>query len=318
MGDDIIGADLAARSRYHRSRWRSHHPAGDSRRAPRRSDSTALHKYSTAAQQLSPHTHTPSTQAHEQQGMVDAKRFEGRVVVITGASRGIGKATALRFAKEGASVVLAARNPEALAATKSEVESLGAKAHTVVTNVSSEADNKKLVEEAKAAFGGDVHAAFLCAGTVTVVALTDMTEEQIDQTIGANVKSVMFGLKYLIPAMKSGSIVVCSSTLGSTARASCAGMGLYSASKAMVDMLIKYAAVEAAPAVRVNGISPGTFQTDMSKSMKSDEKIDSTNLIPRPGNPDEIGSLVTYLASDESGYVTGSNMVIDAGWALKA
>mmetsp|Transcript_13754 Transcript_13754/g.26853 ORF Transcript_13754/g.26853 Transcript_13754/m.26853 type:complete len:291 (+) Transcript_13754:6-878(+) len=262
-------------------------------------------------------TRTPK-QAHEQQGMVNTKRFEDKVVVITGASRGIGKATALRFAKEGALVVLAARSVEPLAATKSEVESLGAKAHTVVTDVSSEADNKRMVEEAKAAFGGEIHAAFLCAGKADMGAITDTTEDQIDEIIGANVKSVMFGLKYLVPAMKAGSIVICSSSMGSTARASCAGMGLYAASKAMVDMLIKYAAVEAAPAVRVNGISPGIFSTDMTAGFNPEEMTKSTNLIPRPGNPDEIGSLVTYLASDESGYVTGSNMVIDAGWALKA
>eukprot|EP00965_Chrysotila_dentata_P254610 6211937-Pleurochrysis_carterae.AAC.4 len=286
---------------------------------PGRPSMRATCKEGVARRFSRPASRTPTRTRTSDETMVDTKRFEGKVVVITGSSRGIGKATALSFAKEGASVVLAARGADALAAVKSEIESLGAKAHTVVTDVSSEADNKKMVEEAKAAFGGEIHAAFLCAGAITMGAIVDTAEEQVDHIVGVNIKSVIFGLKYLVPAMKAGgSIIVCSSTMGSTGRASCAGLGLYSASKSMVDMLVKYAAVEAAPTVRINGISPGVFSTDMTTAMNPDELTKSTNLIPRPGNPDEIGHLVKYLASDESAYVTGSNMVIDAGWALKA
>eukprot|EP00191_Tetraselmis_sp_GSL018_P016959 CAMPEP_0177592984 /NCGR_PEP_ID=MMETSP0419_2-20121207/8867_1 /TAXON_ID=582737 /ORGANISM="Tetraselmis sp., Strain GSL018" /LENGTH=262 /DNA_ID=CAMNT_0019083919 /DNA_START=155 /DNA_END=940 /DNA_ORIENTATION=- len=252
-------------------------------------------------------------------------RFAGQVAIVTGASSGIGKAVAVCLAREGASLVLAARRKDKLEESAEDVKALLSKPDsadviTVVTDVSKEADNKALVEAAVDRFG-KVDIAILNAGTATGFRFQDAVEDQVDTLLNTNVKSVVFALKYLLPVMeplgKKASIVVTSSSVSGKATAAAQGLGVYSASKAAVDMLVKYAAIEAAESgIRVNSVNPGIIKTDIHGASDSDVEAFAApvQLMGRAGTSEEVANLVLWLASSEASFVTGSSYVIDGGW----
>mmetsp|Transcript_24786 Transcript_24786/g.97966 ORF Transcript_24786/g.97966 Transcript_24786/m.97966 type:complete len:249 (-) Transcript_24786:408-1154(-) len=242
----------------------------------------------------------------------------GKVLIVTGASAGMGEAVALGAAKAGAKVVAVARSGDKLDALVKKIKEAGGEATSYVGDVSLESTAKGMVEQALSAFGA-LHAAFLNAGYYGGAPITALEGEEIDKVLGINVKSVIFGIKHCLPAMKetsggTGSIIVNTSTMSSavtTAMGSAAG--IYSASKAAAKMIMTYAAVEAAPEVRVNAIAPGIIKTGMTDAF-ADEYSKTLQLIKRPGKVEEVVPLVNYLASDESSFVTGSEMLIDGGW----
>ncbi|CAM9208614.1 unnamed protein product [Ectocarpus fasciculatus] len=257
-----------------------------------------------------------------------AMKLEGRVALVTGASSGIGKATAIAFAKEGAKVVIAARREVKLNEVAEEIRSARGDVAVVVGDVSKEADCKKMVDTAIETFGG-LHVAFNNAGVFKTVPFVDITEDTIDDILNVNVKSIAWCLKYQIPAMKEtaggkGSIIVNTSVTGlrPSALPELTGAGMYSASKAAAEMLMKYAAIEgAASGVRVNSVAPGLVET----SLFGDIPVDTlagfagpTQLIPRPCAPEEIAKVVVFLASGDATMVTGSTYKMDGGWAIKA
>lgn len=252
-------------------------------------------------------------------------RLKGKVVIVTGASSGIGYGSTLRLAKEGAKVVLAARSADKLEAAAQEIsKETGAESLVVPTDVSDIAAIKALVDQAVKKFG-KVDAAFLNAGGFSACSYEDMEEDAFNNMFNLNVKSVAFGIKYTMAAMKQtgtkGSIVVNSSVMGVKVTAKAAGSALYSASKAAVDRLVQYAAVEAAEhGIRVNAIQPGIVRTNVLPV--DDDAYDAfakdMQLIGRAGRAHEIAGLVAYLASDESTFMNGSLVPIDGGWNLKA
>ncbi|KAJ8905622.1 hypothetical protein NDN08_002128 [Rhodosorus marinus] len=246
----------------------------------------------------------------------------GKVVIVTGASAGIGEGVALGAATAGAKVVVVARSADKLDALVKQINEAGGEATSYVGDVGLESTAKGMVEKALSTFGA-LHAAFLNAGYYGKAPITELDVDMIDTVLNVNVKSVILGIKHCLPAMKetsggTGSIIVNSSTMASAVTT---GLGsapaIYAASKAAASMIMKYAAVEAAPDVRVNAIGPGVIKTAMTDFIPSEE-MENLHLLKRAGRVDEVVPLVTYLASDESSLVTGSEMIIDAGWAIQA
>eukprot|EP00752_Nemacystus_decipiens_P011774 g10447.t1 len=240
----------------------------------------------------------------------------------------MGRATALSFSKHGAKVVIAARREAKLQEVADEITSAGGEAVIVVGDVSKEADCKKVVDTALDKFGA-LHVAFNNAGIVRTASFPEITEETIDAILDINVKSLAWCFKYQIPAMSStaggkGSIIVNTSCMAfrTSTLPVTAGGGMYAASKAAAEMLMKYAAIEgAASGVRVNSVAPGHVETPIYGEIPHDTLVGitgTTQLIARPIQSEEIAKVVIFLASEDAAMVTGSSYVVDGGWSLKA
>ncbi|QQX82831.1 glucose 1-dehydrogenase [Cupriavidus necator] len=246
-------------------------------------------------------------------------RMQDKVVLITGSGTGIGKATALRLAREGATIVATDIDPAGARDTALAVEALGARAMALPLDVSSEAQWKQVVEETLAAFGR-IDVLFNNAGIWIIKALADTTLEEWNRLMSINVTGTFLGMKHVMPQMArqgKGSVINASSVAGLVGAA---GNALYGASKGAVRLLTKDAAIEyASLGVRVNSIHPGLIQTAMadyaSVTMRASQEELGQRLAPmgRVGKAEEVSDLVLFLASDESSYITGAELVVDGG-----
>jgi NAD(P)-dependent dehydrogenase (short-subunit alcohol dehydrogenase family) len=256
-------------------------------------------------------------------------RFVGRVALVTGGSSGIGRATALAFAREGASVVIASRGETRGAAVLDEVRAFGAAAEFVRADVSQPGDVEALIARTLSRFGR-IDIAVNNAASIDVGVfkpLADYEESEFDAHIGANLKSVWLCMKHEIAhmiAQGGGAIVNTSSVTGLGGGANSA---LYAAAKAAVITLSKSAALEYAPLrVRVNALVPGAFRTPMldqvfDKMSPGDPIVAEqryTKRIPlgRIGRPEEAADVVLWLCSDQATYVTGQAIVVDGGMTV--
>ncbi|CAM9188291.1 unnamed protein product [Sphacelaria rigidula] len=252
-------------------------------------------------------------------------KLAGKVALVTGASTGIGKVTALEFAREGAKVVLVARNADKLKLVADEIKAAGGEALAVAGDASKEADCKNMVDMAVSTYGG-LHVAFNNHGIFQGSSFAEMTDEMATSLLDINLKSLIFCFKYEIPAMAKsgdkGSIIVNSSSMGIRASAMFKTAGVYSASKAGANMLVQYAAMEGAESnVRVNAVAPGHVTTPIYGDVP-DEALagmsKANHIIERPLKPEEISKAALFLASDDASAVTGSIWTVDGGWANKA
>ena len=242
------------------------------------------------------------------------KRFIDKIALITGASRGIGKATALAFAHEGAKVVVNFNHNEKAASEVVDEINNVSEAIAVKADVSEPEQVQELVDQAIKRFG---HIDILVnnAGIVLDIPFKEKTLEQWRQTIAVNLVGPYICAKAVLPHMQEGgSIINITSTNGiSTYHPDSMD---YDASKAGEIIFTKALAQELAPKIRVNAVSPGWIDTDMNKGLLADflEEEKSKAALKRFGQPEEIAAVVLFVASDEASFMTGANLVADGGY----
>jgi NAD(P)-dependent dehydrogenase (short-subunit alcohol dehydrogenase family) len=245
------------------------------------------------------------------------------VVLITGALTGIGRATALAFAREGASVAVSGRRDEAGHALATELRALGVQAEYLRADVRVEADVRSLVEQTVARFGR-LDIAVNNAGTEGQLGpLTEQSEDNYRATFETNVLGTLLALKHEMRVMLkqgSGAIVNLSSVAG---QVGIAGASVYVASKHAVEGLTKSAALEGAAAgVRVNAVAPGPVQTEMlNRFTGGNEEAKSGFLASLParraGTPEEIAQTIVFLAGDKARFLTGQCVSVDGGYTAQ-
>ena len=252
--------------------------------------------------------------------------MQGRAVIVTGGSKGIGKGIARVFAGAGADVLIAARNIEELAATAAELTSTtsggagaGGRVETVVADVSKVEDCARIVAAALEAFGRlDVVCAN--AGIFPEKPLAEMTEDDLDVVLDCNVKGTVFLVQAALTALTDsghGRVILTSSITGPIT--GFPGWSHYGASKAAQLGFMRTAAIELAPrGITVNAVLPGNILTEGLIDMGDDYRRGMEAAIPqrRLGTVEDIGHAALFFASDEAGYITGQSLVVDGGQIL--
>jgi len=246
-------------------------------------------------------------------------RLKDKVAIITGAAKGMGAADARLFAKEGASLILCDIDEPSLKSIAAELSDQGSKVLAIVHNVASEKDWQELAKQAEKHFG-KVDILINNAGILNVAGIEATDMQLWNKIIEVNQTGVWLGMKYIVPLMRKsggGSIVNTSSVYGMIGTGTSAA---YQATKGAIRTLSKTAAMEfIKDKIRVNTIFPGAIDTGMVSGEISEEATKQIlSLIPlgRMGKAEEVAYGVLYLASDESSYVTGAELVIDGGWTV--
>lgn len=248
------------------------------------------------------------------------KLLEGKTALVTGATRGIGKAIALKFASEGANIAFTGRGETeqqkaTMEATRQEVEALGVKCVAYSGNASDFAQTEEIVKSIKEEFG-TIDILVNNAGITKDGLLLRMTEEQWDAVINVNLKSAFNFIHACVPFMmrqRGGSIINMSSVVGVHGNA---GQANYAASKAGLIALAKSLAQEMGPkGIRANVLAPGFIETDMTSALSDEIREEWKKKIPlrRAGQVEDIANAALYLASNLSSYVTGQVIQVDGG-----
>jgi NAD(P)-dependent dehydrogenase (short-subunit alcohol dehydrogenase family) len=252
---------------------------------------------------------------------MDSDVLKGRVALITGASRGLGKAMALALARAGVRLALVARDQDALAATVRDVRALGAEAESLRVDVTDEQEVGQLQRDVLARFG---HVDILInnAGINLRKPLPDFTLAEWNHVLSTNLTSAFLLCRAFVPQMKGrgfGRIINMTSTMS---HVSLPERAAYSASKAGLLGFTRALALElASDGITVVGISPGPFATEMNTALMADPEKNKYFLSKIPagrwGNVEEIGHLAVFLCSRDAAFITGTDIVIDGGWCAQ-
>src|SRR5436190_249786 len=253
---------------------------------------------------------------------MDEKRFAGKIAFVTGATSGIGRACAIGFAQQGARVACVGRNSTNLLEIASEIRSFGVEALEIQADLSDNGQAERAIENTLSTFGGiDIlvnAAGHISSGTIETTSL-----KAWDEMLNVNVRTIFNLMQKSLPSLieRKGNIVNVSSVTGLRAFP---GVLAYCVSKAALDQLTRCSSLElAAKGVRINAVNPGVVVTDIHRRGGMDEesyqafleRSKQTHPLGRVGRPEEIASLIMFLASDEASWITGATYSIDGGRA---
>jgi NAD(P)-dependent dehydrogenase (short-subunit alcohol dehydrogenase family) len=247
--------------------------------------------------------------------------LNGKLALITGASRGLGKAMALALSAAGASIALVARNEEKLRDVKNEIEDGGGKAAYFLADITSEADVLRLESEVSSQLGR-ISILINNAGINVRKNLIDFTLDEWHSVMDSSLTGTFLMCRSFVPHMKGAGYGRILNMTSIMSHVSLPGRTAYSSSKTALLGLIRALALElAAEGITVNGISPGPFATEMTIPIMQDPQANAQFLsnipVGRWGKVEEIGALACYLCSEAAGFITGTDILIDGGWTAK-
>ena len=245
--------------------------------------------------------------------------LSGKTALVTGASRGIGRATALALAAAGAQVLVHyGRGATEADGVVAEIRKAGGRADAVTADMAAADGPHKLAKLARKIVGDRLDILIANAGISKAVTIEETTVEDFDKLFAVNVRAPFFLVQQLLPILSSGSCVVFLSSLG--ARAVLGTVPAYAATKGAIDTLVKHFASLLGPrGIRVNAVAPGGVETDMSSFLKTEagrELVLGIQALKRLAQPDDIGGVVAFLASDEARWITGDTIRVDGGSKL--
>ena len=249
------------------------------------------------------------------------KRLAGKVAIITGGSRGIGKGIAKLFVREGANTVICGRSLEEAQHTASEIRGDSSKIMAISCDISKSKEVEDLVKKTVDEFGKlDILVNNAGKNEERASTIVDITEEEWEEYFAINAKGTWLASKYSIPEIKKaggGSIIMISSISSHIGQNL---TGCYNSSKAAAEGLVRSMAMDyGKDKIRVNGICPAWVMTDRTREVREKmlDEIKKLHIIERPGTPEDIAWAAVYLASDESTWVTGASFAIDGGYMAK-
>jgi 3-oxoacyl-[acyl-carrier protein] reductase len=245
--------------------------------------------------------------------------LSGKTALVTGASRGIGRASALALAKAGAQVLVHYGHGAAEAkAVMEEIRSTGGRADTVMADLAAPDAPHKLAKQVRSIIGDRLDVLVANAGVSKAATIEETTVEDFDNLFAVNVRAPFFLVQQLLPTLGSGSSIVLLSSLA--AHASIGTLPAYSATKGAIDTLVKhFAAALGERGIRVNAVAPGVVATDMSNFAKIEAGRDyalGMQALKRLAQPDDLGGVVAFLASDNARWITGDTIRVDGGSKL--
>jgi len=243
----------------------------------------------------------------------------GKTALVTGASRGIGRASALALAKGGAQVLVHYGRGKAEAeAVVAEMRKAGSRADVVAADLAAPDGAHKLAQQVRAIVGDRLDILVANAGVSKAASIEDTTVEDFDTLFAVNVRSPFFLIQQMLPILGNGGSIVFVSSLA--ARAAVGALSAYAATKGAVDTLVKHFAAALGPrGIRVNAVAPGVVESDMSNFTKTDAGRDfalSMQALQRLAQPEDIGAVIAFLASDDARWITGDTVRVDGGSKL--
>ena len=249
------------------------------------------------------------------------KKLEGKTALITGASKGLGRAMALALAAEGAQIALVSRDRQQLDKVADEVRTAGGEATVFVADVSREPDVAALEKDVTSSVG-KVQILVNNAGINIRKNITDFTLEEWNRVMDTNVTSVFLMCRAFVPHMKGGGYGRILNMTSIMSHVSLPGRTAYSASKTALLGITRALALElATEGITVNGISPGPFGTEMNTAVMQNPELNAQFLSSIPlgrwGRVEEIGAMAVYLCSEDAGFITGTDILIDGGWTAR-